>query len=1012
MIQRTLLFTDVVDSTRLVERIGDEQAATIWAEHDRRARRLLAEHGGTEIDRSDGFFLLFEQAADAARYALAYHRELAALALSARVGIHTGAVTLRDNAAEDVARGAKRVEVEGLAKPFAARVMSLAQGGQTLLSDEARQALESALTAGCVFEPHGHYRLKGIEEPRALFELGDEACVFAPPADTDKAYRVVRTGDLWQPLREVRHNLAPERDAFIGRAELLRELARRFDAGVRLLNLVGPGGTGKTRLARRYGRAWLGDWPGGVYFCDLSEARSLEGIVFAVASALGVPLGKDEPTLQLGNAIAARGRCLVMLDNFEQVVQHAAATLGRWIDRATDAAFLVTSRERLQLGGEDVFAVDPLPLATDAVDLFVVRARAQQPGFMLDEGSAVAEVVQLLDGLPLAIELAAARVRVLSPRQIVLRLKDRFQLLAGARGAAARQATLKAAIDWSWDLLTPWEQAALAQCSVYEGGFTLEAAEGVLDLAAWPEAASVMDAVQALVDKSLLRAWLPKEGARLDIDEPYFGMYLSIHEYAADKLRASGQALATQHRHGRAFARLGSDEAIESLAHHGGVKRRHALALETDNLVAACRRAVQRGDVEVAVAAYRAAWEVFELRGPYEPGRALGELVLALAQAPDGLRARVLLTLGRVHIRLSNFDAARKWLGEASELSASLADEGCELEALGALARLLHEHGRVDEADTLFEAIVARLRAPHRRRLLGSVLGNVAILRHEQSRVDEAKAHYQQAIAIHREVGDRRGEGNGVSNLGALEMQQGRFAESAMRFDEAIVIQRDVGNLVGQGHAVHNLGLLATDRGQFDQARQHFDDAMRMYRDAGSRRFEAQALGNLGLACHRQMRLDEARRHLDAALAIHRDIGNRRFEAITRGHLGVLDGDEGKLQSARDHLEQAAAMFLAMGDPRFRAMAHRDLATLCFRNGQIGEATSLLDAAEPALREVDDRVELAVLLCLRGRMKMRHGDLERARAHLAEAESAALANHVGPESELGRAIAELRAVLA
>ena len=253
---------------------------------------------------------------------------------------------------------------------------------------------------------------------------------------------------------------------------------------------------------------------------------------------------------------------------------------------------------RLHVPGEESFPLEPLPLEMDAIDLFVARARAQKPDFVLGEANraAVQEVVRLLDGLPLAIELAAARVSMLSPAQLVERMRDRFSLLAGASGAAARQATLRAAIDWSWELLATWEQAALAQLSVFEGGFTLEAAEAVLELGAWPEAPPAIDAVQALVDKSLLRAWLPKAHSRLDIDEPYFGMYLSIHEYASDKLRAQGAdtMIHAQQRHGRWCARFGTDEAIDALSAHGGVRRRHALTLEVDNLAAACRRAVER----------------------------------------------------------------------------------------------------------------------------------------------------------------------------------------------------------------------------------------------------------------------------------------------------------------------------------------------------------------------------------------------------------------------------------
>ena len=431
-----LLFTDVVDSTLITQRLGDVRAAALWAEHDRRARGLLRQHGGREMGRTDGFLLLFEAAADAARYAIEYHAQLTEMGISARAGMHVGPVVLREASDDDVALGAKHIAVEGLALPVAARVMAMARGGQTLLTAAARHALDgAALGADVQIHSHGHYRLKGIDEPVAIFEIGVAPnCSFSPPSDADKSYRVVEDGDLWRPVRDIAHRLPAEPDRFVGRGSDLAAIARQFEAGTRLLTLLGPAGTGKTRLAIRYGRGWLGDLPGGVWFCDLSEASTLDGIHVATASALGVRLGAGDATAQLAEAIAGRGRCLVVFDNFEQVMQHAAATVGRWLD-APDATFMVTSRERLNLPGEVVQLVEPLPLDGPAIELFVARAHAVRHDFAPDDAQriVIAEIVRLLDGLPLAIELAAARIAVLAPSQLLLRLRDRFKLLTGTQ---------------------------------------------------------------------------------------------------------------------------------------------------------------------------------------------------------------------------------------------------------------------------------------------------------------------------------------------------------------------------------------------------------------------------------------------------------------------------------------------------------------------------------------------------------------------------------------------------
>ena len=974
--EAALLFTDIVDSTSTTQRLGDDRAAALWAEHDRRARALLRKHSGREIGRSDGLLTLFETAADAARYALDYHAQAAALGLAARAGMHVGPVVLREASDADVALGAKRTEADGLALPLASRLMAMARGGQTLLTQAASAALDpTSLDGGVEIRSHGHYRLKGIEEPVAVFEIGSAAvCSFVPPPDSDKSYRVVRRGELWHPVRDIPHELPAEPDSFFGRAADLAAIARHFSEGSRLLTLLGPGGTGKTRLAIRYSRGALGEWPGGIWFCDLSDATTLDSIHYAAASALNVRLASGDPEAELTEAIAGRGRCLIVLDNFEQVVQHAADTVGRWLD-AHDATFIVTSRERLHVPGEVVQVVEPLPVDGPAIELFVARARAVRRELMLDEAqrSVIAEIVKLLDGLPLAIELAAARIVALSPSQLLERLRDRFKLLAGRRGAS-RQSTLRATIDWSWQLLSAWEQAALEQCSVFEGGFTLAAAEQIIDLAYWPEAPPILDVMQALVDKSLLRRWIPSDApSRHEIDEPYFGMYISIHEYAVEKCRARGSESLrdVQERHGRYFAGFGTDEAIERLFTHGGPKRMRALRHELDNVVYACRSAIARADAATAVACYRAAWEVLALQGPFRIAVALGDEILAMPGLDDRLAEQARLSISEALARVGATEGLEARLTEALERVRAIADRKLEVRILGRLGNLCLWSGRVEEARSRYEDALQCACAIGHRLLEARMHGNVAIAYHERGRHDEAATHYEAALAIEREIGSVR--------------------------DEAITLC--------------NLADLLGARGQIDRARQTFVAALALLRELGDRDTEAITLQQLGELELGQGLIDEALPTLRTAADLSRVIGNRRVYGQALRGLGAALLEHGEVDEARPAFEQALAIARATSNRRIEATCLSAMGELALREARLADSAALLAEAEAKLRELDDQPLLAELLCTRGEVDLRRGDRAAAEAALSESERIAAEMHSGEASTLSRAMERLRAAL-
>ena len=928
--------------------------ARLWSAHDRAARDLLREWRGREIDKSDGMLLLFDDAADAAGYALAYHHALARLEVpvKARAGLHVGPVVLRENSPSDIARGAKPLEVDGIAKPLAARVMSVALGGQTLLTAEARSALGDAAAK---IRSHGHWRLKGIPEPIEVFEIGDDDAPFTPPADSVNVYRVVRNGELWLPARQIAHKIPAERDSFVGRRDQLRDLAERLDAGAHLVSVIGIGGSGKTRLITRFAWNSLGDFPGGVWFCDLSAARSLDGIARAVADSLDVPLDTEDPVARLGNVIAGRDRCLIVLDNFEQVSRHAQETVGRWLDRAAAARFVVTTREVLGLPGEHTLALPPLP-STDGAALFAERASSASRDFRVtqQDQTALAELATMLDGLPLAIELAAARIRVMSLQSLLARVDERFKLLASTGGRRDRQATLRATFDWSWDLLADSEKAALAQLSVFEGGFTLESAEAVMDLAASGGELWAADAVQSLVDKSFVRS----------LANERFDLLVSVQEYASEHLRTEGRFPGSGRaavesalmRHWTYFSRLGEARAVANRC------------ADLDNLVAACCRASARAAFGEAAGALEGAWSAIRMRGPYRVGVELASVVCAIERKDPATLAAVELVMGHALDESGRGSEARGRIDAAVALARSFGNQKCEARALCTLGRLDANEGRNDEARKHFEAGLGVARALADPAIEWEALNGLGRVSLVQGRIDDARADFNQALEASRRSGDRTSEGRTLTNLGIVNLEQGRLEESRAAYESALALAGELGDRQWESNARCNLGLLHQLDGRSSEARAELGRALGVAREMGHPRTESIVLCNLGIVEDSLGLLDEARAHHEAALALARNAGDQRSQGQFLSYLALVDAHQGRFDAARHHLDEGEAL----------------------------------------LRTVSDPFSLGILKCSRAETEQLAGAGESASALLDEAQALAAEVRAGPRSELGQAIARLQ----
>ena len=1011
---KALLLTDVVDSTKLSEQLGDARMAEIWAAHDELARELLPAFDGLEIDKTDGFLLIFDSVKAGLDYAMAYHAALRGLTaelgvpFAARAGLHCGEVILRKNPAIQVARGAKPIELEGIAKPTAARVMSVASAGQTLLSDAAIIAL--GITNHRVMS-HGHWRMKGRSEPIELFEVGDESAPFKPPPDGAKVYRVIEKDGDWLPVNDVPHTLPRERDAFIGRESDLERLATLVEGGAALITVLGPGGCGKTRLTRRFGWRWLGDFPGGVWFCDLSEAHELEGVASAIARTLDVPLTPGDPIEQLGTVLLNRGRTLILLDNFEQIAEHASATVGAWLERAPKATFMISSRVLLSLPGEQVLPLEPLPLTTDAVALFEARGQARKPGFTVNDRNRadVEAIVKTLDGLPLAIELAAARLSVLPPAKLRKRLKDRFKLLAG-KGASARQATLRAAIDWSWDLLEAWEKSAMAQLSAFEGGFTLEHAEQVVAIEDdWPDAPWVMDLVQALVDKSLLRAWEP-EGS----DELRFGMYTSMQEYAAEKLRDPDAIPAgeegprdelleeTLRRHLECFAAYGEDDARAELIGPDAIERRAAVGRELENLVAAAGRGDELDEPELAARAALASADIFRVQGPLQAG------VQVLEQASedvddDDLLAMLALERGDL-LRLSG---ETQEAAEALEEAIGADDAVVQARAKVRLALVRASQRQPDDAKELLADALKSAKRARNKALQAEALRGQGIVATDTGDAELGLEKLRAALKLRRRLGDRRGEGMELGNVAVVLRRMGELEEAAEAAEEAAEAHREVGNAMSLGSTLLSLAMIQHMQGLAAEAEATYRAALEVQRRVGNRRAESITAGNRGVALQDLGRLTEAEDALSDAIDIAEEVEAKQVECVHSAALADVMLERDEPEDAEIHLERAMEIAEAFGAKGF-------IATFKILESRIKLADDDLDAAVEALAEAapvieergspDDRAKLAAQ---QGQLALAQDDEDAAREALERAEEAE-----ATAADALRAIARLNEALA
>jgi len=777
----TFLFTDMEGSTRLMQELGDRYVQA-QIDHHEILRAAFRSGDGRELrTEGDSFFCVFESALDAcgaaaeAQRNFASHRWPGDKPIRVRIGLHTGEAPLVGK------------EYIGIDVHHAARVMASAHGGQVVISEATRSLVESSLGDGLTLRDLGLHRLKDLARPERLFQL-----VIAGVPDTFPALRT---------LDSTPNNLPTQLTSFVGREELVAE-AKRLLAGTRLLTLVGPGGIGKTRLSLQIAADVVQSFPDGVYFVALSAVRDPDLIASTVAQAIGVSVAGNRMPIDAVNEHLHDRKVLLIFDNFEQLLPQGGPTVTQLLQASPGVKVVASSRAALHVYGEQEMAVEPLRLPDlralpslealgqyEAVRLFIERAVAARHDFRVtnENAPAIAGICERVDGLPLAIELAAARVKLFNPQALLARLEQSANVLgAGSRDLPGRQQTLKGAIAWSYDLLDEPHKRLFARFSVFARGANLEQAEAVCG----PESelgVDVLTGLDELADQSLLRR-LP------DFDEPRLLMLHVIREYAAERLQESGESDRTRDRHAAEFQRL----AEEAAPHLFGADQKlwlDHLELDHDNFRAAFDWASGSGDVKRALCLGAAFWRFWQMRGHLREARTRLDALLAMPATRD-----------------------------------HPAERARSLEAGGGIA---YWQGDLKAAGIYYDECLDIMRAGGDKREIANALYNASFPSNvNRTDVPKARGLLEEALAIYRELGDGPGVAQCVWALGQAYVTLEEYPRAVDSLGEAISLFRSQGNRFGLGWALFVRALLALQFDDVPTASAGCLEAMRIFSEA------------------------------------------------------------------------------------------------------------------------------------------------------------------------------------
>jgi predicted ATPase/class 3 adenylate cyclase len=886
----TFLFTDIEGSTSLWEQYPDAMKNAL-ATHDVMIRRAIEEHGGRIFKTvGDAFHAVFHKPDEALVAAIESQRSLHQQKwegipdIRVRIALNTGTAQEREG------------DYFGPALNRVSRLLSAAHGGQVLLSLSTKEAL-AAIPAALELRDMGERRLKDLSRPEQIFQ------VIAAGLPTD--FPPLNT------LEAVPNNLPAAPSSFIGREREVAEVKRLLSL-THLLTLTGSGGCGKTRLCIQVAADLLDQFPNGVWFVELAPISDPATVPSAIATAMGIREDPSKPILALVAENLRNKSALLILDNCEHLIAACAGAADTLVRGSANLKIMATSREALGIAGEVIWRVPSLPEG-ESLRLFGERAVAVAPNFVATPETlpSITQICRRLDGIPLAIELAAARVNVLHVDQIAARLNDRFRLLTGgSRTALPRQRTLRAAIDWSYDLLTEPERKLLRRICTFAGGFSLDAAEAVCaDGHVFKE--DVLDLLSHLVEKSLVITDKFESEARYSVLD-------MVRQYGRERLVESGEAGEFGSRHLEYFLSL-AEQAVPELVGPDQVRWFDRLDREHENFRAAltwCHG--DPPDVDASLRLTSALSRFWFIRGYFEEGRMWLKDAMSRATAKSrrtAAWAKALRGAGTLAIMQDDYVTARSLYEESFAIFCELRDLGAMAATLVSLANTSYAQRNFTQAETEAETALAQFRQLGAARGVAIALSILARTLHERGEDERAQKLLKESLGIFRELRLKDGIAHNLDLLGIIATSQSDFVSARSLLEESLANYRSVGDKAKIPGVLTNLGHAALLQGDLNAAEAAFKESLQLAKQSSGRRWSSLALHNLGLVALRRRDYARAREHLLNALRTRAELGDKVDISYSLEGLAELNVFEGKFGHAVRMLASAEALRASLGVP-------------------------------------------------------------------------------------------------